>query len=95
MHPEMRSLHLNEFYDEAHDKVAKFSFRMQPTELKHDNVLVAAITSYYNTLIPSVMLGANIVAKKACELSLHVKFWIQSCTKFRNCYKIFTTKWAE
>lgn len=57
---------------EAQDKVAKFSFHGQPSELKHGSVVIAAITSCTNTSNPSVMLGAGLVAKKACELGLQV-----------------------
>lgn len=57
---------------EAQEKVAKFSFHGQPAELKHGSVVIAAITSCTNTSNPSVMLGAALVAKKACELGLQV-----------------------
>ncbi|THG19916.1 hypothetical protein TEA_012780 [Camellia sinensis var. sinensis] len=57
---------------EQHDKVAKFSFHGQPAELKHGSVVIAAITSCTNTSNPSVMLGAGLVAKKACELGLEM-----------------------
>ncbi|CAL5391210.1 unnamed protein product [Camellia sinensis] len=42
------------------------------------NVVIAAITSCTNTSNPSVMLGAGLVAKKACELGLQVKSWIKT-----------------
>ncbi|KAF2285753.1 hypothetical protein GH714_007637 [Hevea brasiliensis] len=63
---------------EEQDKVAKFSFHGQPTELKHGSVVIAASTSCTNTSNPSVMLGAGLVAKKACELGLQVKPWIKT-----------------
>ncbi|KAF5948551.1 hypothetical protein HYC85_014508 [Camellia sinensis] len=63
---------------EAQDKVAKFSFHGQPAELKHGSVVIAAITSCTNTSNPSVMLGAGLVAKKACELGLQVKPWVKT-----------------
>lgn len=52
--------------------MAKFSFHGKPAELKHGSVVIAAITSCTNTSNPSVMLGAGLVAKKACELGLEV-----------------------
>lgn len=58
---------------EAQGRVAKFSFHGQPAELKHGSVVIAAITSCTNTSNPSVMLGAGLVAKKACELGLQVR----------------------
>jgi len=61
---------------EEQDKVVKFDFRGQPAELKHGSVVIAAITSCTNTSNPSVMLGAGLVAKKACELGLEVSMSI-------------------
>ncbi|KAF6173308.1 hypothetical protein GIB67_027003 [Kingdonia uniflora] len=63
---------------ESQEKVAKFSFHGQPAELKHGSVVIAAITSCTNTSNPSVMLGAALVAKKACELGLEVKPWVKT-----------------
>ncbi|KAI7757502.1 hypothetical protein M8C21_008198, partial [Ambrosia artemisiifolia] len=63
---------------DSQDKVAKFSFHGEPAELKHGSVVIAAITSCTNTSNPSVMLGAGLVAKKACELGLKVKPWIKT-----------------
>ncbi|WJX75793.1 aconitate hydratase [Trifolium repens] len=60
------------------DKVVKFSFQGHPADLKHGSVVIAAITSCTNTSNPSVMLGAGLVAKKACELGLEVKPWIKT-----------------
>ncbi|XP_019183254.1 PREDICTED: aconitate hydratase, cytoplasmic-like isoform X1 [Ipomoea nil] len=59
-------------------KVVKFTFHGQPAELKHGSIVIAAITSCTNTSNPSVMLGAGLVAKKACELGLEVKPWIKT-----------------
>ncbi|MCX7962545.1 MAG: aconitate hydratase AcnA [Burkholderiales bacterium] len=42
-------------------------------ELKHGDVLIAAITSCTNTSNPGVLLAAGLVAKKAVELGLSVK----------------------
>lgn len=60
---------------DAQEKVVKFSFHGQDAELKHGSVVIAAITSCTNTSNPSVMLGAALVAKKACDLGLHVSFF--------------------
>ncbi|XP_039004513.1 aconitate hydratase, cytoplasmic-like [Hibiscus syriacus] len=62
----------------AQGKVAKFSFYGQPAELRHVSVVIVAITICTNTSNPSVMLGAGLVAKKACELGLQVKPWIKT-----------------
>ncbi|KAJ6756909.1 ACONITASE/IRON-RESPONSIVE ELEMENT FAMILY MEMBER [Salix koriyanagi] len=55
---------------ESQGKVAEFSFRGTPAQLRHGDVVIAVITSCTNTSNPSVMLGAALVAKKACELEL-------------------------
>ncbi|KAG0552899.1 hypothetical protein BDA96_01G547700 [Sorghum bicolor] len=59
-------------------KVAEFSFHGTPAKIKHGDVVIAAITSCTNTSNPNVMLGAALVAKKACELGLEVKPWIKT-----------------
>ena len=53
---------------EEHDKVVKFEFHGQSTELKHDSVVITAITSCTSTSNPSVLLGGGLVAMKSCEL---------------------------
>ncbi|XP_039021050.1 LOW QUALITY PROTEIN: aconitate hydratase 1-like [Hibiscus syriacus] len=63
---------------ESQNKVAEFSFHGTPAKLRHGDVVIAAITSCTNTSNPSVMLGAALVAKKACELGLEVKPWIKT-----------------
>lgn len=63
---------------ESQSKVVDFSFHGTPAKLKHGDVVIAAITSCTNTSNPSVMLGAALVAKKACELGLEVKPWIKT-----------------
>ncbi|WVZ66074.1 hypothetical protein U9M48_015348 [Paspalum notatum var. saurae] len=63
---------------EQKDKVVKFTFHGQPAEIRHGSVVIAAITSCTNTSNPSVMLGAGLVAKKACELGLEVNPWIKT-----------------
>jgi aconitate hydratase len=46
--------------------------------LKNGAVVIAAITSCTNTSNPSVMLGAGLLAKKACALGLQRKPWVKS-----------------
>lgn len=57
---------------ESQKKVVEFTFHGTPAQLRHGDVVIAAITSCTNTSNPSVMLGAALVAKKACELGLEV-----------------------
>ncbi|KAF2306305.1 hypothetical protein GH714_016371 [Hevea brasiliensis] len=63
---------------ESQSKIAEFSFHGTPAQLRHGDVVIAAITSCTNTSNPSVMLGAALVAKKACELGLEVKPWVKT-----------------
>jgi aconitate hydratase len=50
----------------------------QPGELKHGDVLIAAITSCTNTSNPSVMLAAGLLAKKAVEKGLRIKTTVKT-----------------
>ncbi|EOY12332.1 Aconitase 3 [Theobroma cacao] len=65
-------------FKKEQNKVAKFTFQGLPAELKHGSVVIAAIASCTNTSNPSVMLGAGLVAKKACEFGLEVKPWVKT-----------------
>lgn len=47
-------------------------------QLRHGDVVIAAITSCTNTSNPSVMLAAGLVAKKAVERGLARKPWVKS-----------------
>ena len=47
-------------------------------ELRHGDVVIAAITSCTNTSNPSVMLAAGMVAKKAAERGLRAKPWVKT-----------------
>lgn len=50
----------------------------QTLDMKHGNVVIAAITSCTNTSNPSVMLGAGIVAKKAIERGMKVPPFVKT-----------------
>ncbi|HEY8923219.1 MAG TPA: aconitate hydratase [Polyangia bacterium] len=47
-------------------------------ELRHGDVVIAAITSCTNTSNPAVMLAAGLLAKKAVQLGLGVKPWVKT-----------------
>ena len=47
-------------------------------ELKHGDVVIAAITSCTNTSNPSVLIGAGLLAKKAVEKGLRNKPWVKT-----------------
>jgi len=50
----------------------------QEVQLKHGDVVIAAITSCTNTSNPSVMMAAGLVAKKAVEAGLSVKPYVKT-----------------
>ncbi|NBB75942.1 MAG: aconitate hydratase AcnA, partial [Bacteroidetes bacterium] len=50
----------------------------QSVEMKHGDVVIAAITSCTNTSNPSVMLGAGIIAKKAVEKGMEVPPYVKT-----------------
>ena len=50
----------------------------QALQLKHGDVVIAAITSCTNTSNPSVMMAAGLVAKKAVEAGLTVKPYVKT-----------------
>ncbi len=47
-------------------------------EMKHGDVVIAAITSCTNTSNPSVMIGAGLLARKAVEKGLSVKPYVKT-----------------
>ena len=44
----------------------------------HGDIVIAAITSCTNTSIPSAMVGAGLIAKKAIERGLKVRPWVKT-----------------
>src|SRR4029079_10159370 len=56
----------------------KTTYRGEEFELTHGDVAIAAITSCTNTSIPSVMIGAGLLAKKAAERGLVAKPWVKT-----------------
>ncbi|KAK9062047.1 hypothetical protein SSX86_019231 [Deinandra increscens subsp. villosa] len=63
---------------EDQNRRVEFQFAGIPAELKHGDIVIAAITSCTNTSNPSVMLHSGLLAKKACDLGLQVKPWIKT-----------------
>jgi aconitate hydratase len=47
-------------------------------EMRHADIVIAAITSCTNTSNPSVLVGAGLVARKAREKGLQVKPWVKT-----------------
>ena len=64
--------------DAALARTAPLQFRGVEHELRHGDVVIAAITSCTNTSNPSVMLAAGMVAKKAAERGLKAKPWVKT-----------------
>lgn len=47
-------------------------------QLRHGDIVIAAITSCTNTSNPHVLMAAGLVAKKACEKGLKTKPWVKT-----------------
>jgi aconitate hydratase len=59
-------------------KAVPISLNGERAEMRHGNVVIAAITSCTNTSNPSVMLAAGLVAKKAVERGLKVEPYVKT-----------------
>jgi len=59
-------------------RTGRLSFKGVEHDLRHGDVVIAAITSCTNTSNPSVMLAAGLVAKKAAERGLKAKPWVKT-----------------
>jgi aconitate hydratase len=57
---------------------AEFEFEGTKYDLKHGDLVIAAITSCTNTSNPSVMLGAALLCKNAIERGLNTKPYIKT-----------------
>ena len=64
--------------DEQLAKTGTLQMKGQELQLKHGDVVIAAITSCTNTSNPSVMMAAGLVAKKAVEAGLTVKPYVKT-----------------
>lgn len=56
----------------------KVEFDGEETELRNGAVVIAAITSCTNTSNPAVMLGAGLLARRACARGLDVPPWVKT-----------------
>ncbi len=55
-----------------------FPVNHESFQLRHGDVVIAAITSCTNTSNPSVLMAAGLLAKHACEKGLQRKPWVKS-----------------
>lgn len=55
-----------------------YSVAGQKFNLRHGDVVIAAITSCTNTSNPTVMIGAGLLARKARKRGLHPKSWVKT-----------------
>ncbi len=80
-HADLRKPHAERGFalsDADLDASATFELGGERHEIRHGDVVIAAITSCTNTSNPSVMLAAGLVAKKAAERGLHAKPWVKT-----------------
>ncbi len=64
--------------EQARKATSPLTFKGVEHDLRHGDVVIAAITSCTNTSNPSVMLAAGLVAKKAAERGLRAKPWVKT-----------------
>jgi len=57
---------------------ASYPIQSMNHELRHGDVVIAAITSCTNTSNPSVLIAAGLVAKKALERGIKSKPWVKT-----------------
>lgn len=62
-------------FGENHDRVVVPNYDW---ELRHGDIVIAAITSCTNTSNPSVMIGAGLLAKKAVNFGIKPRPWIKT-----------------
>ncbi len=60
------------------ERTATYKQGGQQTEMRHGDVIIAAITSCTNTSNPSVMVGAGLLAKKAVERGLQTPPYVKT-----------------
>jgi aconitate hydratase len=59
-------------------KEALLNYKNKQYSISHGAIMIAAITSCTNTSNPTVMIGAGLLAKRACELDLEVPEYIKT-----------------
>jgi aconitate hydratase len=74
----LRTPAANNGYNLSAQQAARMATLADGTEIRHGDVLIAAITSCTNTSNPSVMLAAGLLAKKAVARGLSVKRHIKT-----------------
>ncbi|MEX2502789.1 MAG: aconitate hydratase AcnA, partial [Trueperaceae bacterium] len=67
-----------ELPEERLDDTVSVTYKGHQHDLRHGDVVIAAITSCTNTSNPSVMLAAGLVARKAAERGLTAKPWVKT-----------------
>lgn len=77
--PNLKKATENFIVTSEREKELDQTFRSQKDfDLRHGDVVIAAITSCTNTSNPSLMLAAGLLAKKAVEKGLKKKPWVKS-----------------
>ena len=60
------------------NNVVEVNVKNTDFSIKDGSILIAAITSCTNTSNPNVLIGAGLLAKKACDLGLNSKPWVKT-----------------
>ncbi len=64
--------------DEGIDSAKRQPVEGADYEMRHGDIVIAAITSCTNTSNPNVLVAAGLVARKAREMGLQVKPWVKT-----------------
>ncbi len=60
------------------NEVVEVNVKNTDFSIKDGSILITAITSCTNTSNPNVLIGAGLLAKKACDLGLNSKPWVKT-----------------
>ena len=58
--------------------ISKINVEKSDFDIQDGSILIAAITSCTNTSNPNVLIGAGLLAKKACKFGLNSKPWVKT-----------------
>ena len=73
-----KNFHENFKKNTGRNDVVEVNVKNTDFSIKDGSILIAAITSCTNTSNPNVLIGAGLLAKKACDLGLNSKPWVKT-----------------
>ena len=73
-----KNFHENFKKNTGRNEIVEVNVKDTDFSIKDGSILIAAITSCTNTSNPNVLIGAGLLAKKACDLGLNSKPWVKT-----------------